>query len=35
MTKISPKVSQFKVNGSKVQYNFPAYSVTILKIKMK
>ena len=34
-TKISPKESEFKVNGNKVQYDFPAYSVTVLKIKMK
>ncbi|MCV9929580.1 alpha-L-arabinofuranosidase [Flavobacterium sp. LS1R49] len=34
-TKISPKETEFKVNGSKVQYDFPAYSVTVLKIKMK
>ncbi|WP_276379179.1 alpha-L-arabinofuranosidase C-terminal domain-containing protein [Flavobacterium sp. H4147] len=34
-TKISPKESQFKVNGSKVQYDFAPYSVTVLKIKMK
>ncbi len=34
-TKISPKESEFKVSGSKVQYDFPAYSVTVLKIKMK
>ncbi|MWB96775.1 alpha-L-arabinofuranosidase [Flavobacterium sp. GA093] len=33
--KISPKESEFKVKGSKVQYDFPAYSVTVLKIKMK
>jgi len=34
-TKISPKENQFKVNGSKVQYDFAPYSVTVLKIKMK
>ncbi|MEN2398382.1 alpha-L-arabinofuranosidase C-terminal domain-containing protein [Flavobacterium sp. MC2016-06] len=34
-TKISPKESEFKVKGSQVQYDFPAYSVTVLKIKMK
>ncbi|TDW50101.1 alpha-N-arabinofuranosidase [Flavobacterium sp. 270] len=34
-TKISPKESEFKVIGNKVQYDFPAYSVTVLKIKMK
>lgn len=34
-TKISPKESEFKVNGNKVQYDFPAYSVTVLKIKLK
>lgn len=34
-TKISPKESEFKVSGNKVQYDFPAYSVTVLKIKMK
>jgi alpha-N-arabinofuranosidase len=34
-TKISPKESEFKLNGSKIQYDFPAYSVTVLKIKMK
>ncbi len=33
--KISPKESEFKVKGSQVQYDFPAYSVTVLKIKMK
>jgi alpha-N-arabinofuranosidase len=34
-TKISPKESEFKLKGSQVQYDFPAYSVTVLKIKMK
>lgn len=34
-TKISPNESEFKLNGSKIQYDFPAYSVTVLKIKMK
>lgn len=32
---ISPKENDFKVIGSKVQYEFAAYSVTVLKIKMK
>ncbi|KRD11259.1 alpha-L-arabinofuranosidase [Flavobacterium sp. Root901] len=34
-TKISPKETEFKVDGNKVQYDFPSYSVTVLKIKMK
>lgn len=34
-TKISPKESEFKLKGNQIQYNFPAYSVTVLKIKMK
>jgi len=34
-TNISPKEDDFKVIGNKVQYEFPAYSVTILKIEMK
>jgi alpha-N-arabinofuranosidase len=34
-TKISPKESGFKLNGNKIQFNFPAYSVSVLKIKMK
>jgi alpha-N-arabinofuranosidase len=33
--KISPKEREFKLKGSQIQYDFPAYSVTVLKIKMK
>jgi alpha-N-arabinofuranosidase len=33
--KISPKESEFKLKGSQIQYDFPAYSVTVLKVKMK
>jgi alpha-N-arabinofuranosidase len=33
--KISPKETEFKVKGSQIQYDFPAYSVTVLKIKLK
>ena len=34
-SKISPKKIEFKLKGNQIQYNFPAYSVTVLKIKMK
>lgn len=33
--KISPKENEFKLKGGQIQYDFPAYSVTVLKIKMK
>lgn len=33
--KISPTESEFKVKGDKAQTNLPAYSVSVLKLKMK
>ncbi|MEO8240484.1 MAG: alpha-L-arabinofuranosidase C-terminal domain-containing protein [Flavobacterium sp.] len=33
--KISPKESAFKLKGEKAQISLPAYSVTVLKLKMK
>ena len=34
-TKISPTESEFKMKGDKAQTTLPAYSVTVLKLKMK
>jgi alpha-N-arabinofuranosidase len=33
--KISPETNYFKAVGNTIPYNFPPYSVTVLKIKMK
>jgi alpha-N-arabinofuranosidase len=33
--KISPKTSDYKLKGEKAQMSLPAYSVTVLKLKMK
>lgn len=33
--KISPKESEYNLKGQKAQMNLPAYSVTVLKLKMK
>lgn len=33
--KISPTESEFKLNGEKAQISLPAYSVTVLKLKMR
>ena len=33
--KISPTESEFKLKGDKAQMNLPAYSVTVLKLKMR
>ncbi|MEO8534471.1 MAG: alpha-L-arabinofuranosidase C-terminal domain-containing protein [Flavobacterium sp.] len=33
--KISPTESEFKLNGEKVQMKLPAYSVTVVKLKIK